>query len=70
MISGSGRAPTGARPHGASKPASGVEPRPRPALVSQSPEARAALSKLCEAYWLPVFRFLRREGRDEDSARD
>ncbi|HRI16734.1 MAG TPA: sigma-70 family RNA polymerase sigma factor [Verrucomicrobiota bacterium] len=35
-----------------------------------SPEARAALGDLCEAYWDPVFRFLRREGRDEDAARE
>ena len=35
-----------------------------------SPEARAALSELCEAYWTPVFRFLRIEGRDEDTARE
>jgi RNA polymerase sigma factor (sigma-70 family) len=35
-----------------------------------SPEARAALSELCEAYYQPVFRFLRREGRDEDTARE
>ena len=33
-------------------------------------EARAALGELCEAYWEPVFRFLRREGRDEDAARE
>jgi RNA polymerase sigma factor (sigma-70 family) len=30
----------------------------------------AALSELCEAYYQPVLRFLRREGRDEDSARE
>jgi RNA polymerase sigma factor (sigma-70 family) len=36
----------------------------------QTPEARAALSELCDAYYQPVFRFLRREGRDEDLARD
>ena len=35
-----------------------------------SPEARAALSELGEAYWTPVFHFLRREGRDEDAARE
>jgi RNA polymerase sigma factor (sigma-70 family) len=35
-----------------------------------SPEAQVALGALCEAYWQPVFRFLRREGRDEDSARE
>jgi DNA-directed RNA polymerase specialized sigma24 family protein len=36
----------------------------------ESPEARAALSELCEAYWQPVFRVLRRAGRDEGSARE
>lgn len=35
-----------------------------------SPEAHAALSTLCEAYWQPVYQFLRREGRDDDSARE
>jgi RNA polymerase sigma factor (sigma-70 family) len=36
----------------------------------ESPEARAALSDLCAAYYQPVFRFLRREGRDDDVARE
>ncbi len=36
----------------------------------ESPEARAALGDLCEAYWNPVFQFLRREGRGEDEARE
>jgi RNA polymerase sigma factor (sigma-70 family) len=35
-----------------------------------STEARAALSDLCAVYYTPVFRFLRREGRDEDAARE
>ena len=35
-----------------------------------APEARAALGELCEAYWMPVFRFLRREGRSEDGSRE
>jgi RNA polymerase sigma factor (sigma-70 family) len=35
-----------------------------------APESRAALGELCDAYWTPVFRFLRREGRDEDQARE
>lgn len=35
-----------------------------------APEARAALGELCEIYWTPVFRFLRRDGRDEDNARE
>jgi RNA polymerase sigma-70 factor (ECF subfamily) len=33
-------------------------------------EARGALSELCEAYYQPVLRFLRREGRDDDAARE
>jgi RNA polymerase sigma-70 factor (ECF subfamily) len=33
-------------------------------------EARAALGDLCEAYWTPVFRFLRREGRREDDSQE
>ncbi len=36
----------------------------------ETPEARVALSELCEAYYQPVLRFLRREGRDEDAARE
>jgi RNA polymerase sigma-70 factor (ECF subfamily) len=36
----------------------------------EAPEARAALSDLCEAYWMPVYRFLRREGRDDDLSRE
>jgi RNA polymerase sigma-70 factor (ECF subfamily) len=35
-----------------------------------APEARAALGDLCEAYWNPVFHFLRREGRGEDESRE
>ncbi|MFT5412852.1 MAG: DNA-directed RNA polymerase specialized sigma24 family protein, partial [Verrucomicrobiales bacterium] len=29
-----------------------------------------AMAELCEAYWTPVFRFLRREGRDEDLSKE
>ena len=36
----------------------------------ESAEARAALSELCAACWKPVFAFIRREGRDEETARD
>lgn len=36
----------------------------------ESVEGQAALSELCEAYYQPVLRFLRREGRDEDAARE
>jgi RNA polymerase sigma-70 factor (ECF subfamily) len=40
------------------------------AARGESPEAQKALSELCEAYWTPVFRFLRREGKTEDLARE
>jgi RNA polymerase sigma-70 factor (ECF subfamily) len=40
------------------------------AARGESPEAKAALGELCEAYWTPVFRFLRREGRDDETARE
>jgi RNA polymerase sigma-70 factor (ECF subfamily) len=35
-----------------------------------SPEARAALSELCETCYAPVVAFLRREGREENDARE
>ena len=35
-----------------------------------SPEARAALSELCDAYYNPVLAFLRKERRSEDEARE
>jgi DNA-directed RNA polymerase specialized sigma24 family protein len=35
-----------------------------------APEARAALSDLCAAYYAPVFAFIRRERGDEDAARE
>lgn len=35
-----------------------------------TPEARAALSELSEAYWVPIFRYLCREGHTEDAARE
>lgn len=36
----------------------------------EAPEAKAALGQLCEAYWTPVYRFLRREGRADDESRE
>ncbi|HEV8541309.1 MAG TPA: sigma factor, partial [Verrucomicrobiae bacterium] len=36
----------------------------------QSPEAKAALSDLCAAYYAPVFAFIRSTAPDDDSARD
>jgi RNA polymerase sigma factor (sigma-70 family) len=35
-----------------------------------SPEAKAALSDLCAAYYAPAFAFIRRNAPDEDAARD
>jgi RNA polymerase sigma-70 factor (ECF subfamily) len=37
----------------------------------ESPEqSRAALAELCDAYWQPVYAFLRRKGNDPDRAAD
>ena len=36
----------------------------------EAPEARVALGDLCEAYWMPVYRFLKREGRNDDDSRE
>jgi DNA-directed RNA polymerase specialized sigma24 family protein len=36
----------------------------------ETPAARAALSELCAAYYQPVVRFLAREGRADDAARE
>ena len=36
----------------------------------ETPEARVALGELCEGYYQPVLRFLQREGREEDEARE
>ena len=35
-----------------------------------APEAKAALSDLCEAYYTPVLRFLQREGKSKDEAEE
>ena len=41
------------------------------AAGGSDPEAaRAALSTLCEAYWYPLYAFIRRWGADPDTARD
>lgn len=40
------------------------------AARGDSPEAKQALSELCAACYAPVVAFLRREGRDEDAARE
>ncbi len=38
--------------------------------AAASPEGRAALAELCDAYYAPVVEFLRRDGRGVDDARD
>ncbi len=40
------------------------------AARGETPEARQALSDLCEAYYGPVLTFLRQAGREEDTARE
>lgn len=40
------------------------------AAKGESAQAQQALSELCAAYYGPVVGFLRREGRDEDAARE
>lgn len=40
------------------------------ARQSGSPEAGAALEKLCAAYWYPLYAYVRRSGRDAEEARD
>lgn len=58
---------------GSGTPSGGFVPT-RWTLVLRSqgatPESRAALSELCAAYYEPVRRFLVREGRGEDEARE
>ncbi len=36
----------------------------------ESPGAEAALERLCKTYWYPLYAFVRREGYDEESAKD
>jgi RNA polymerase sigma-70 factor (ECF subfamily) len=40
------------------------------AREGDSPEARQALSQLCEAYWYPLYAYIRRRGRTADEAQD
>jgi len=57
-----------------SNPGSGTFAPTRWTLVlrarGESAEAQAALGELCSAYYQPVFRFLCREGRNDDTARE
>src|SRR5687768_8453345 len=40
------------------------------AAQTASPEAEDAMARLCTAYWFPLYAFLRRQGLDEEAARD
>ena len=40
------------------------------AATPGSPEAHAALSELCTAYWYPIYAFIRRKGNGQDQALD
>jgi RNA polymerase sigma factor (sigma-70 family) len=40
------------------------------ARTGQSAESREALARLCEAYWYPIYAFVRRQGYGADEARD
>lgn len=42
----------------------------RAAGEASEPIGREALTELCQAYWAPVYAYLRRSGEDPDSARD
>jgi RNA polymerase sigma factor (sigma-70 family) len=37
---------------------------------SDSPQATAALEKLCRAYWFPLYAFVRRQGHSREDAQD
>jgi DNA-directed RNA polymerase specialized sigma24 family protein len=37
---------------------------------SNSPQAQEALSRLCQAYWYPLYAFIRRQGRSPHDAQD
>ena len=60
-------------PHDSSRNGSFFAPTRWTAVLraqGDSAEGRRALGELCESYWMPVFRFLRSEGRDEETARE
>lgn len=40
------------------------------AAANPTPDSRASLAKICEAYWPPVYTFIRRTGYDNDQAHD
>ena len=36
----------------------------------ESPQAQAALARLCQAYWYPLYSFIRRQGHSPEDAKD
>jgi RNA polymerase sigma factor (sigma-70 family) len=40
------------------------------ARTGKSPESRSALEALCDAYWFPLYAFIRRQGYGAEEARD
>jgi DNA-directed RNA polymerase specialized sigma24 family protein len=40
------------------------------AAANPTPDSRASLARICEAYWPPVYAFVRRTGYDKDQAQD
>ena len=42
----------------------------RTARADDERQARAALARLCAAYWFPLYAFVRHEGYSGDDARD
>ena len=40
------------------------------AADKQTPDAQAALERLCKAYWPPLYAFIRKQGRSADDAKD
>jgi len=40
------------------------------AACNSTPDSRDALATLCQAYWFPVYAFIRRKGHDPETAQD
>ena len=40
------------------------------AVDPDAPDATEALASLCDAYWYPIYAFVRRQGHSPDSAQD
>ena len=58
------------RPSSAEEFPSTIWMRVEQAKEATTPQSREALAELCEAYWHPVYAFIRRKGNDPDRAAD